>query len=533
MLKKRILATLLGAAMLLTLAACGSKPAGNSSAPNASGAGTNAPAAAFGGTLNVGISDALGSFQQGANQGDCWTGIYLVFDALFYHDTETKEVYSYILDDWYYEDDLTFVMKLKDGVYFSNGQKATSEDVLYSLTNYAQRRAMTASMFSGVDAENSYCPDELTTVVKFREPWGPGIFSVDSPLFCKSWCEEVGWDSQDWLNCPVGSGPYKVTGYVTDSKATLALRDDFWGDETMYNPDIKEITLNYYPEIATMFIDLQTGAIDLALNIAEADYARGMNGIDGITVERISTNETEFLCMDTKNQYLKDENVRLAIAYGVDWSVVADAGFGSLQAPATSILSSESPYYKDCGGYPYDLDKAKDYLAASGYSGEELTFKFVAMADADQQNMAEAFQFYMNQLGMTVNIEYLDFASALGTWMEEGGTDFNFQESATGSLSGEPYISLNALMTAYGNFAICTVDDDQFNQLAERAMKTIDRDERAAAFAELQTYAHDHAWVIPMLEGYYALGYDNTVISAVDFGSAIGANLRHVTLAGQ
>ena len=75
MLKKRILATLLGAAMLLTLAACGSKPAGNSSAPNASGAGTNAPAAAFGGTLNVGISDALGSFQQGANQGDCWTGI--------------------------------------------------------------------------------------------------------------------------------------------------------------------------------------------------------------------------------------------------------------------------------------------------------------------------------------------------------------------------------------------------------------------------------------------------------------------------
>ena len=258
-----------------------------------------------------------------------------------------------------------------------------------------------------------------------------------------------------------------------------------------------------------------------------------MNGIDGITVERISTNETEFLCMDTKNQYLKDENVRLAIAYGVDWSVVADAGFGSLQAPATSILSSESPYYKDCGGYPYDLDKAKDYLAASGYSGEELTFKFVAMADADQQNMAEAFQFYMNQLGMTVNIEYLDFASALGTWMEEGGTDFNFQESATGSLSGEPYISLNALMTAYGNFAICTVDDDQFNQLAERAMKTIDRDERAAAFAELQTYAHDHAWVIPMLEGYYALGYDNTVISAVDFGSAIGANLRHVTLSGQ
>lgn len=515
---KRILSLLLVAVMLLGLAACG----GNS----------NSSASKFSGTLNVGISDTLGSFLQGSNQGDCWTGIYLVYDALFYHKTDTKEVYSYILEDWYYEDETTFVMKLKDGVYFSNGVKATAEDILFSLTNYADRRAMVASMFSAVDAQNSYCADELTAVVKFNEEWGPGVFSVDSPLFCKSWCEEVGWDSQDWLNNPVGSGPYKVTDYVTDSSATLELRDNYWGDETMYNPAIKEVKLKYYPEIATMFVDLQTGALDMALNIAEADYARGVAGIDGITVERISTNETEFLCMDTKDQYLMDKNVRLAIAHGVDWSVVADAGFGSLQSTATSILSSESPYYVNCGSYEYDIDLAKDYLAKSGYDGSEMKFKFVAMADDDQKNMAEAFQFYMNQLGITVSVDFYDFATALGIWLEEGGTSFNFQESATGSLSGEPYISLNALMTAYGAFAICRVNDDYFNELAEKAMKTIDTNERKDYFAQLQTYTYENAFVIPMLEGYYALGYNNNVISGVDFSSAVSANLRNVTLAG-
>lgn len=542
---QRLLSAVLAIAMLAALASCGSNSTtteggsgtGESSAAESKAAESNSGSessgsSSFDGTLQVGISDSLGSFQQGAAQGDCYTGIYLVFDALFYHDTETKEVYSNVLEDWYYEDETTFVMKLKDGVTFSNGEKATAEDVLYSLTNYAERGAMTASMFATVDAEASYCEDDLTAVVKFTEEWGPGVYAVDAPLFCKSWCEEVGWDSQDWLNAPVGSGPYAVKEYVTDSHATLELREDYWGDETMYNPAIKEIVLNYYPEISTLFIDLQTGAIDLALNIAEADYARAESGLDNVTVERVSTNEVEFLCMDTNNEYLKNEDLRKAIAYGVDWTVVADAGFGSLQDGATSILSSHSPYYSAQEGYTYDAELAQQYLESSGYSGETLSFLFVAMADDDQRNMAEAFQYYMNQLGITVDLEFYDFGTALSTWLQEGGTAFNFQESATGSPSGEPYISLNALMTAYGAFPICTVDDDEFNQIAEKAMKSIDADERTEAFAQLQAYAYEHALVVPMLEGYYAYGYDNTVIESCDFASAISANLRNITLVG-
>lgn len=540
---KRILALLLALCMVLALCACGkTETAGTettetatketAAADTAETVADKAASSSFDGTLRVGVSDSLGNFLKGSAMGENYLGNFLVYDCIFYHDTETKEVYSDILEDFYYEDDTTFVMKLKDNVTFSNGEKATAEDILFSFTNYAERGAMTASIFATVDPEASYCEDELTAVVKFTQPWGPGVYTVDPPLFDKSWCEEVGWDSELWMNDPVGSGPYKVTSYVTDSSITLELRDDYWGDETMYNPNIKKITINYYPEISTMFIDLQNKAIDLALNIAESDYARGMNGIEGIKVDRISTFEVEFLCMDIKNQYLQNEDLRKAIAYGVDWNVVADAGFGSLCDPATSIINSNSPLYKAEPGYSYDLDKAKEYLKASGYEGQALTFKFVAMADADQQNMAEAFQYYMSELGLTVNVEFYDFGTALQTWLQEGGTDFNFQESATGSPSAESYISLNALMTGYGAFPICTIDDDEFNEIANRLMGTVDADERKEIAGELQDYAYEHALVIPMLEGYYAYGYNSDIIESCDFDSAIAANLRLVTLVG-
>lgn len=533
--KKRLAAVFLALAMVISLAACSSSSSSSdtsSSDASADTASTDTGTAEsdFDGSLVVGISDSLGSFQKGADAGDCYTGQYLVFDMIFYTGTD-GEVYSDILEDWYYEDELTMVLKLKEGVYFNNGEEATAEDVIFSFTNYAERGAMTASIFAGVDADNSYAEDDYTAVIKFTEEWGPGLDAVDAPLFCKSWCEEVGWDSEDWLNCPVGSGPYEVVEYVTDSYVTLTLRDDYWGDDTMYNSAITDITIQYYSTISTLYVDLQTGAVDLALNIAEADYARASDGSEeGITVERISTNEVEFLCLDTNNEYLSDANIRLAIAYGVDWSVVADAGFGSLWDSADSLLNSRSAYYVSAGSYEYDYDKAMEYIDASGIDPSTVEFTFVAMADDDQQNMAEAFQYYMSELGFTVNLEFYDFSTALMTWLEEGGTAFNFQESATGSPSGEPYISLNALMTKYGSFPICTVDDDYFNELAEAAISCIDEDERTELFAELQAYNYENAFAIPMLEGYYAIGYDNTVISSVDFTSAISANLREITL---
>ncbi len=528
---KKLVAVLLTVTMAVSMAACGSSASSASGDSTASG---GEETASFDGTLTVGISDSLGNFLKGSSVGENYVGNYLIYDCIFYHDPETKEVKSDVLEDWYYEDDLTFVMKLKDGVTFNNGDKATAEDLIFSFTNYAERNAMTASIFSTVDADACYTEDDQTAVIKFTEAWGPGLYTVDPPLYDKSWCEEVGWDSEEWMNNPVGSGPYKVVDYATDSHATFELRDDYWGDETMYNSEIKEIEVKYYAEISTLFVDLQTDAIDLALNIAESDYKRGLDdAISGVTVDRVSTNEVEFLCMDIKNEYLANEDFRKAIAYGVNWNDVADAGFGTLCDPATSIINSNSIYYKEEEGYSYDKDKALEYLEASGYSGEEITFNFVAMADADQQNMVEAFQYYMSELGITVNCEFYDFGTALQAWLEEGGTDFNFQESATGSPSGEPYISLNALMPGYGAFPITTIDDEKFEELAMTLMTTMDEDARKEAAGELQDYAYEHALTIPILEGYYAYAYNNNVIQSCNFDSAISANLRNITLVGQ
>ena len=59
-----------------------------------------------------------------------------------------------------------------------------------------------------------------------------GLGAMTLPIVCKEWCQEVGWDSEDWWNDPVGSGPYYVDEFVTGSHVTFKLKDNYWGDFT-------------------------------------------------------------------------------------------------------------------------------------------------------------------------------------------------------------------------------------------------------------------------------------------------------------
>ena len=87
-------------------------------------------------------------------------------------------------------------------------------------------------------------------------------------------------------------------------------------------------------------------------------------------------------------------------------------------------------------------------------------------------------------------------------------------------------------MIGYNPFPVTTIYDEGFNEIALRLMETVDTAQRKVIAAELQDYAYEHAYSLPLLEGYYAYGYNSNVIAGCDFDSAIAANLRHVTLVG-
>ena len=539
---KKLGALLLAAALVMSMTACGggnkntgegtAAPAGESSTNAGTKAGTKAGESGGEKTLNVGTINVLGTFMPGSENEVCHWGCYLVYDYLFYYD-EDNNPFSDILKEWHYEEDgTTFVMECRDDVYFANGDQMTGDDVLFSIKTLVDRETNQAAYYATVDWDKSYVSEDgFTVYLANTQEFGPGIINMGVVyLLDQSWCEETGFDNIDpWLNAPNGSGPYEVAEYVTDSYVTLKRRDSYWGEFT----GADTVKINHYAEDSAMYMALETGEIDLALNIAESDYSRALTD-DKIAVMTTHEGENILLALDNNNQYMKDENVRLAIAYGVNWQDVAESARGELAEVPGSIITSVSPYYKDTGVYEYDPEKAKQYMEAAGYVTDGSTVNFTLnMTTVDQAvktNAATVIQFYLQQLGINLQMNFTDFPTAFSAWLTEGGTDLNFQDSDTGSVCGEPYISLRFFPAELATFPFAAISDETFVTLYKEANYTTDDDVRKEKYAELQQYVHDRAMIIPLYESVDAVAYNPEKIESVSLHSAVSANLRYVIL---
>ncbi len=544
---KKMIALLLALAMTASLAACGSSGSSTTesssvenSATAESSSGGEAEESSSGAeessdgemvSLSVGSTDVLGSFLLGSTVGSNHRGASLAFDFLFEYDEDGNQS-SRILEDYYYEDDCTIILKLKDGIYFSNGEQMTGEDILYSIFNYAERSSSIAAVFEAFSSDLSYVEDDgLTVVLKTETPYGPGLEGCGRiPIYCKSWGEEVGYDSELWITDPVGSGPYECVEFVTDSYFVMQLRDDYWDDT--YTTNIEQFTVYYYSEGSTMFIDLENGVLDIALNLSVSDYERCVAGVENIAYDAIASKDVVFLSLDVDgNEYLANEKVREAIAYGVDWSEVATAARSTAVLQATSLIASDSEYYYDVGAYEYDPDRAAEALAESGYDGSEISLNMVSTNEEQKDSMFAVIQYYLSQLGIEYTLENYDFGTALVSWLEEGGTDSIFQDSDTGSTIGEPFVSLRYLMIDYSPFPVCSIADETFDTLCTEALAEVDSEARYELYKELQEYVHDTYLVMPIYENADVVAWRTDVVENPNFAS-IECALNNVTLVG-
>ena len=530
-----ILCMLLALVMMFTLFACNkstqtdASPSASNAAPSASSA-TNTPAGAEPAsaapavtkpsTISIGTSGWLGRFLDGGQPAQNIAACSAVYDSLFLIDADTKEPYSNILSEFKYLDDLTFVMTLKPGITFTNGDTATADDLLYSLTNHFDRGDINVSWLGSLDLPNCTSDGKYTVTLKWKEPWGPGIYGTTLYLFDKAWCEKTGWDSQDWYGNPNGSGPYKVTEYVTDDHLTLELKDNYW-NAANEKFSVQKWVIKYYPDASTMYMALEKGDIAMCAVTNNSDYQRWVSeGNKDLGMKIALTGDNyNFFVGPNNNPIFKDKAVREALAYGVDWAAIGKMMMGDLYSAPTSILAEDSPYYKNVGAYSYDPEKAKQILADAGYKAGDLKIHDYEMSAPANKNLAEAFQFYCQELGIQVDIEFGDVTSALTVWMGDGGSDVGWFSNIFGIPDREPHKAL-------GNFYIRGFtwqmsDDQKVVDMCLKALKTMDKDERIKLYQEIQQYSYDNFLIFPVYASTAVVGYRTEVFTAAEIDQNI------------
>ncbi len=475
----------------------------------------------------------FGNFIPGTAPTETDNGCSLVFDVVFKVDPDTKELYSDILEDWYWEDESTLVMKMKDNIYFSNGENATAEDLLYTYSSHADRGSAYVTEVK-INYDKTEIRDDYTLAMNF-DAFYSGFYAYKMYLIDKSWSESVGWDSLDWLT-PVGSGPYAVTEYVMDDHITFTARDDYWNKDE--NPvKIREWYMKYYADSATMVMDMELGTIAMCAFTA-VDYERFLKeGGDGYDVYAGPSGccyifQFGFL----ENDCWYDKNVREAFFYGIPWDEFGAVTLGTSYRPTHGFVPETSPEYIDVGSYTYDLDKAKELLKEAGYDeSNPLKIHTVMMDVSFYSKTCEAFEYYCSQMGVEFTYDLKDIPACVMDWNTlGGGCEVGWNFNNLGSVT-QQFVQSMTFAGSDAGAKWAFVDDDVFVDLYNSASAETNEEKRIELSKQAQQRLYDERLAIPYSECSYAVAYRTDVFTLDQLRAGVMCNdyynLTNISLA--
>mgnify|MGYP004656751743 FL=1 len=534
---KKLLSILLAASLTLSmLAACSGNPSSESSNPgNSSAAETDNN----GGTetkyvdeLNVGTYNSNlftacfdpTSVYAGSVMGN--GALYMVYDVLFYLDPTTKTGNSRILESWDWDDTYTQLsIKLRDNIFFSNGTQLKCSDILYSIDQMTGQIARAATFKNyDLDASRATISDDGLSMTLMLHSTAANFYdNATFAILCEDYIENEmgGGENIDWFDPDqvVGSGSYKPTDFVPGSSITLEKREDYWGLAYGYDDPYLVVNATNYTDQSTMAIELETGTLDVAIDLAINDFDR----LDAITDDNITTvaangNSNWNLTLATNaNEALKDPLVRQAICEAIDTKALTDAVAGSYGTVADSILASGEIGYVGGHAYEYNPDHARELLAQAGYSDGDIKLHMLIMNSEPCPSICVVLQQYLKEIGIELTYESMDMAtynSAVGT---EGATDMMLAAMAGMNASGDPAIEMNWFLST-SNYAGMR---KSYDDLIQAGLSTMDMTARADAYGQIQDLFYENYEAVPLYTLYKGYAYNNEIFSRLTIASTL------------
>lgn len=483
-------------AAMMMLTACGNKnnggDANNSGNDNAAqGTQTSAektvPTKADKDTLTVAISTEPSSLDpQNLNMVTGFTLCKQVYDSLFVSDANYNITPSLASEYEWSEDHLTLRVKIHEGVKFSNGQPVTADDVVYSIQR-ACTKPQSASAFSLFDGENTVAVDEHTVDIKFKTAYPNALLVLASgrgSIVCKAAIEEMGEDA--YGRTPVGSGKFIVKNWSSGDKIEMVRNEEYWGDK----PAFKNMVFRILTDGANRGIELETGGVDIALEVSTNDLDR-LNANSDLTILQGPGSTMNHLVINSVNfNVLTDVNVRKAMHMALDMNALVQVAFRGNATVASSLAPETATFYHKVGPMEYDPEGAKALIAESGFdTSTEIVMNIYK--NERIQAMAEAIANMWKAIGLNVRIEILDRA----TMVTNNGNGQTPMCITTVTASGG---NIESVFRMWETPSYAFTADEDLMQRIRDAKSIVDDDARAKAYAELQQECWDLHTVIPL-----------------------------------
>ncbi|MDO4489280.1 MAG: ABC transporter substrate-binding protein [Eubacteriales bacterium] len=370
------------------------------------------------------------------------------------------------------EDFTEYTFTIRTDMLFSDGTPITAQDV-----KFTYERAMAADNDYFIGIESVEAPDDKTVIIKLLEPNNSFLSDMTGEhMAVMSRAAVEG--GMDVANCPnITSGAYYVDSWDKENHI-IHLKGNPYFNGT--GPDITDVTI-YYKLEESIYEALRNGTIDYATNIGndseDIPYLRVAEGIDLIPYDNCSWN---FISLNQLHPQFADDNVRSAIVSALDVNYIISAALSGQGTPAPlMIMPAIAGYLPGFDDSPYDVKKAREYMAASNYPDG---FKMkLEIADVSGAAIAEAVKTLLKEIKIDVEIVEED-----GNTLVDNALTGNYEAVFLSYSMYSGHVSHAIPLFSNGELHISNGDDTEIGDLLQKSL-AVNEKERDRLLSEAYT----------------------------------------------
>lgn len=362
-------------------------------------------------------------------------------------------------------DGLTYTIKIKPGIRFQDsdvfpegkGREVTAQDFIYSWKRVADPSSKSESfwIFDGKvkglnewrdklakgqakfddTIEGLQAPDAQTIVIKLTRPFYQMNYILAYPATAVVPREAVEKHGKEFLNHPVGTGPFKFESWIRGSKLVLT-KNPTWHGQTYPTegtaedkekglladagkplPFVDKVVFLEITEDQPRWLNFMKGEIDftgIPKDNFDAAIENGELKADmkakGILLEKRASSEVVYISFNMEDPILgKNANLRKALSLAYDSDTFIQKFYNGRGIKAHGPIGPDSDGYDPNFKNPYkefNVSKAKEFLAKAGYpDGKGLpTLEYSDSGSTTGRQMAEYLQHQWGQIGVKINI---------------------------------------------------------------------------------------------------------------------------------
>ncbi|WP_239654754.1 ABC transporter substrate-binding protein [Rhodococcus sp. AD45] len=400
-----------------------------------------------------------------------------IYDVLMRYETTSGTFVPHLAKSLTVSSDrLQWILQLRDGVTFSDGNDVSASEVMWSIDRYTSANGLGSQLWkSNVSSAEVSGSHSITFTMK--QPWTEFPATLASGYGMVVSASSVAGEQFT----PVGAGPFTIDQFRPNEELRLTSRSDYW-DGKPYLDALRFVGLTGDTEKleALNVNDVQVAFIRSAEAVERARAEGHAGYVETMPLASVA------MINNRPGRPGADVRVRQAIAHAINLDTFNERVDKGAGLPGSSIFPEWSPLHGEVSGLEYNPEAAKRLLDEAKSDGYDGHLSFLGIAAAKSQTTALAVQSMLQAVGFTVTLELENSAGDV-TKRINVAHDYDISYSGISLPAAAPVNKLTSALNSTSNNNYLGYSNPRMDALLSQLQTTdADSDARRELLEELQ-----------------------------------------------